>query len=251
MGRLRRLPVWIEHARAVRICATVLLALAIAVTGVLTTNWAGFSAAYAQDRESGLLELLFNREKRQERARQLQPQGSTRKVIRRTSRQDTRQRVRSTSRSSVASAPREVAVEKNDSARKVLVIGDFVANGLARGLVDAFAASPNVVIERRTNGSSGFVRDDFYNWPGEIGAILDEVQPSVLVVHLGANDRQPLRVEGRTHDVLSDSWRTEYTARIDAFIDEVRQKGVVLVWTGAPPFRFRSMSADMERTCWL
>ena len=127
----------------------------------------------------------------------------------------------------------------------MLVVGDFIANGMAAGLSEAFAESPDVAIDKHVNGSSGFVRDDHYDWPANIGAILEDKRPDIVVVLIGSNDRQQLRVDGRSREVLSDEWRGEYTARIDRFIGAIADAGAVLVWTGSPPFRFRSMSADI------
>ena len=58
-------------------------------------------------------------------------------------------------------------------ARTVLVVGDFMASGLAEGLTRAFAQNPDIRIVDRTNGSSGFVRDDFYDWPDRIKTLIE------------------------------------------------------------------------------
>ena len=79
-----------------------------------------------------------------------------------------------TSRVKTAPSPRSIApppepvVEKLDNARKILVVGDFLANGTADGLTVAFSQAPGVVVVDRTNGSSGLVRDDYYDWPGQV-----------------------------------------------------------------------------------
>ena len=205
------------------------IAAIVLLTGAPLTGSGGTSDAHAQSRpgEPGLLQMLFNRNNRQETTRQPRPRQAA-PGQRTTTRAAPARRSSSGGVASAPATPRTEAVEKAENARIVLVVGDFVADGLARGLTDAFAASPNVVVERRVNGSSGFVRDDFYDWPGEIGAILEEVKPSVLVVHLGSNDRQPLRVDGATREVLSEQWRTEYQSRIDAFINAAGQAGVAM-----------------------
>jgi len=239
-------------ARAWRALLVACVTVAVLLTGDPVTGSGGITDVQAQSRpgEPGLLQMLFNRNRRQESTRQPRPRQAApgQRSTTRGGASSQRATSRSQSGSGVASAPatpRIEAVEKAENARIVLVVGDFVADGLARGLTDAYAASPNVVVERRVNGSSGFVRNDFYDWPGEIGAILEEVKPSVLVVHLGSNDRQSLRLDGATREVLSEQWRAEYQSRIDAFINAAGEAGVALVWTGSPPFRFRSMSADM------
>jgi hypothetical protein len=61
--------------------------------------------------------------------------------------------------------PQVAVVTKRPDARVVLVIGDFLGSGLAEGLTTAFIQNPDVRIVDRTSGSSGFVREDFLNWP--------------------------------------------------------------------------------------
>lgn len=125
------------------------------------------------------------------------------------------------------------------------MVGDFIAGGMADGLENAFSDVQNVKVVDKTNGSSGFVRDDFYDWPGEIKSIIAEVDPSIVVMLIGSNDRQAMRVDGRTEKVRSAAWEKEYVSRVNAFADAVKETGTALVWAGSPPFRFKSMSADI------
>ena len=141
--------------------------------------------------------------------------------------------------------PPAPTAEKLDNARVVLVVGDFLAAGLAEGLMAAYADAPGVRIVDRTNGSSGFVRDDFYDWNAAIGPILEEVEPDVVVVMIGSNDRQPLVVAGRRESPQSGPWVEEYTRRVNAFAETIGEEGLPLVWTGLPPFKSSSMSSDM------
>lgn len=144
-----------------------------------------------------------------------------------------------------AAPPPEPAIEKLENARVVLVVGDFLAGGLAEGLDGAYAKSPGVRIVDRTNGSSGFVRDDFYDWNEEIGPILEEAQPAVVVVMIGSNDRQQLTVGGQGERPLTEPWLEEYTRRVTAFAEKIEEADIPIVWTGLPPFRSSSMSSDM------
>ena len=85
--------------------------------------------------------------------------------------------------------PQTPIAEKAPDARIVLVVGDFMASGLAEGLDIAFADNPAIRIVARSNGSSGFVRDDFYNWPEQIKSLIETEKPAAVVVMLGSNDR--------------------------------------------------------------
>jgi hypothetical protein len=131
--------------------------------------------------------------------------------------------------------------DKLENARKILVVGDFMANGLAEGLETAFADLPGVLVTARGNGSSGFVRDDFYDWPGSIASIIGDEKPALVVMMIGSNDRQKI---GRD-DVLSEAWTKTYEARVAAFAKVVRDKKLPLVMVGMPAFKSRSMSSDM------
>ena len=136
-------------------------------------------------------------------------------------------------------------VEKLENARTVLVVGDFMAGGLAEGLEEAFAESPGIRIVSRANGSSGFVRDDYYNWPAQIGSILEEEKPAAVLVMIGSNDRQQLNVAGSRERVRSEAWLKEYEARATNLAQAIKQSGVPLLWVGMPAFKVGSMSADM------
>lgn len=144
-----------------------------------------------------------------------------------------------------APAPSAPVIEKLDNALGVLVVGDFLAAGLAEGLNAAYAESPGVRIVDRTNGSSGFVRDDFYDWKAEIGPILEEVDPAVAVVMIGSNDRQSLLVDGQPERPRTEAWQREYVRRVTDFAETVQAAGVPIIWVGLPPFRSQAMSSDM------
>jgi Uncharacterized protein conserved in bacteria len=144
-----------------------------------------------------------------------------------------------------AAQPAEEAVAKIENARKVLVIGDFLASGLAEGLTAGFAKSPGVVIVDKTNGSSGLVRQDYYNWTANAPAILAEVQPDVIVVQIGSNDSQQMTVNGEREQVRSAKWLAEYERRTDELIAALSTARRPIVWVGLPSFNFASMSADM------
>src|SRR5882757_6172445 len=125
--------------------ATALLASLLAACLILS---AMVPAAEAQQRRS-LLEMLFGRPLSQpEYVPEAPPPRRT-----------ARPRIK---RSTPPPQPKTVVVqpdepppaEKLETAKKVLVVGDFLAGGLGEGLAEAFAASPGVVVETHTNAAS-------------------------------------------------------------------------------------------------
>lgn len=138
----------------------------------------------------------------------------------------------------------EIEVAKQPDAKKVLVIGDFMASALADGLIVAFAPDPGIVIVKKTDGSSGLVRDDHLDWPQTLTAAIGEVKPALVVIMLGANDRQQMVVDGKREKFQTDPWKTEYEKRVAAILDVTKQNKIPFVWTGLPAFSSPSLSAD-------
>ncbi len=141
--------------------------------------------------------------------------------------------------------PAPVVVEKLDTAKKVLVVGDFMAGSLGDGLKTAFETTPGIVIETRANGSSGLVREDYFNWPESLPAYVAEVKPSIVIVSLGANERQQMSIDGEKEKFRTDRWLAEYTRRTGAFAALARSENIPLLWVGMPPFQSTAMTADM------
>lgn len=246
---------WLKSFYIVLLAVAILLAPSDAVRfSPLHILDIGLTEAQAQQKKpQTLMELL-----RQRRVKQAKPAAKIRKVQPRrattkratTTRTKTKRATtptRKTAKRKVA-APREpvlAEVEKSENARRVLVVGDFVADGIAQGLETAFSDVANVKIETRANGSSGFVRDDYYDWQDQIATIIEEAKPDIIVVQLGSNDRQVMRVDGTTEEVRTEAWTNEYRRRVEAFVGAIRDTNTLTVWVGAPPYKFSTMSADM------
>jgi hypothetical protein len=141
--------------------------------------------------------------------------------------------------------PAPVVVEKLENAKKVLVVGDFMADSLGDGLKTAFETTPGIVIETRANGSSGLVREDYFNWPQILPVYVAELKPSIVIISLGANERQQMSIDGEKEKFRTDRWLAEYTRRTGAFAALARSENIPLLWVGMPPFQSTAMTADM------
>jgi len=166
----------------------------------------------------------------------------------------TKPKVRKSNESAAAPKPHRVvpvepaapaAVEKQADAKVVLVIGDFLGAGIADGLGTVYAQNPKVKVVDRTRGSSGFVREDYYDWPKEAGAVIDAEKPAVVVVMLGSNDRQQMRVGNSSEAPRTENWNKEYERRAEALAKAISAKKVPFLWVGVPAFKFSKMTADM------
>jgi hypothetical protein len=121
----------------------------------------------------------------------------------------------------------------------VWTIGDSTAQALGQLLESNFAGDPAVSTRTISKTSSGLTRQDFYDWPAALPAVLAEGAPDAVVVSLGDNDAQPLQPEGSTTfvDVGSPEWLTEYSRRLSAFVDQLTAAGSRVYLVGQPVMR--------------
>ncbi|MDE1996306.1 MAG: DUF459 domain-containing protein, partial [Rhizobiaceae bacterium] len=202
------------------------------------------TAAEAQERRRTLFDMLFGRSS--------EPADTVpdRPAPRRTTRP--RKKITSPSPSvrEIVTQPETTApppTEKLTNAQTILVVGDFLAGGLGDGLTDAFSASPGIVIQTRSNVASGLVRQDYYNWPQQLPDMMDQLKPAIVVVMVGANDRQQLIGDGLNEKFGTDPWFLAYEERVQEFGKLVTSRHIPLLWVGLPPFGSDQMTADVVK----
>ena len=209
------------------------LGLALAVSASVFATTAAPAGAQERVQRKSILELLFGKRKPKEVA----PEPEIKKP-----RTANRKKKATTT---VAKTPEPAAVEKVADAKVVLVVGDFIAGSLGEGLIAAFETTPGIIVERRTNGSSGIVREDYYNWPGSLPGLVTETKPALVIVSLGANDRQQMAMASGKEKFRSEAWMKEYEARVARLATLAREGGKPLLWVGMPAFQSSAMTADM------
>jgi hypothetical protein len=188
-------------------------------------------------RRFNLLDLLFGGGLRKQRQRS-EPPAKTRRVI-------VAPNQRGAAAGIAGAQPsQKTVVTKSENAAKVLVVGDFMAGGLHWGLDQAYAGNPDAVIIDKTNGLSGMVREDVVNWPEAVGSYIDELKPAIVVMQVGMNDRQQMRIADAKVQKLAPPWKTEYDRRVAAVVKAVRDRNIPLIWVGLPPVKTPAMNTD-------
>jgi len=136
----------------------------------------------------------------------------------------------------------KVLVEKSAQAKRILVVGDFVANALAEGLTQNYADNPNLLVIKQVEIASGLVRDDYYNWPAQTAQIIQRHNPDIILVALGGNDRQSFRSGQNSANYGDEIWEQQYQSRINALIKTLQASKHPWIWVGLPPFKKTSLS---------
>lgn len=130
--------------------------------------------------------------------------------------------------------PKRPPVSGTGGPARLLVTGDSFAHYLGQQL-DAARRPRVTAVESRP--STGLARPDFFDWAARARAQLAELKPGGVVVFLGANDCQPIRVAGtgRWVTVGTSAWVGEYRRRAAELMRLYTGKAERLVhWVGLP-----------------
>ncbi|WP_196260587.1 SGNH/GDSL hydrolase family protein [Pelagibacterium limicola] len=142
-----------------------------------------------------------------------------------------------------APPPPRPEVQKAADAKRVMVFGDSMAVDLARGLERFYAEDDNVRIIERGVGSSGFVREDYFNWQTALEEAIAANGFDIAVVIIGVNDRQAIGSSAP----LSEAWRAAYSERVARFLSALNGAGKPVVWIELPPMERAQYGADMAQ----
>jgi len=219
-----------------------------ALCGLLVTLLAGGAGVFdvetisAQEKR-GFFEKLFGRNKPAATAKKTPKTQNGRK--RATSRNNNKARSANNRPQSGTPGRTKPQLPKSETAKRILVVGDFIAANLADGLEALYKDNPDIITIKQAQASSGLVRDDYYHWPVQIETMIKTHKPDIIIVTLGANDRQSLRLEGTTIEYDSDVWWTHYRARIRNLLSKAGQDEATQpwIWLGLPPFEKTQLNA--------
>ena len=138
-------------------------------------------------------------------------------------------------------------VEKSPDATRLAVFGDSLAVDLAKALKRFYSEDPNLMIIGQGVGSSGFVRDDFFDWSGALRSEIEADNFDIAVIIMGINDRQNLMVDGTSEKPLTDGWKKAYSARLAEFLGQLRRANKPVIWIGMPPMASPKYSASITQ----
>ena len=202
--------------------------------GLFAVVLIGGSQALAQERHRTLFDLLFGSRKAPEQAAPAAPVKRKPKP-----------KPKSSSILNIDTSKPGQPAQKLDTAKHVLVIGDFMAGSVGDGLMETFAGEPGVVIDEKTDGASGLVRNDHRDWVSSLPGLLDETKAVAVVVALGSNDRQKMLIDGTREEFHTPKWTAEYERRVAELTTVATKRQVPVFWVGAPPFQSPSLTADI------
>lgn len=133
-----------------------------------------------------------------------------------------------------------------DGLFRILVIGDHLAGGFGAGVTRMVDGDERFEVVNRFNETSGLARPELYDWGQSTPKILATKEFDVLLVHVGVNDRQPMRgAEGRL-EFRSGAWEAAYRQQIQAVLDAAKAANVEVFWLALPPMESAAFNSDMQ-----
>lgn len=137
----------------------------------------------------------------------------------------------------------------NPPAKRVLVVGastinSYLGSELRRTLEDAYG----VVAIRDGRLGTGLVRDDVFDWPAHLAALVEEHKPDLVIANFGGNDAQPITVAGGRKEAFGyEAWDEEYARRVTAMVRATEEAGAEVVWIGMGVVKEPAFSERLRR----
>ncbi len=143
--------------------------------------------------------------------------------------------------------PPKPTIDKAADATRLAVFGDSLAIDLSRALERFYAEDPNLIVLGQGVSSSGFVRDDYFDWNNALARQIAADSFDIAVIIIGINDRQEIRANGQTYPALSEGWVSAYQGRLNQFLAQLRAAGKPAIWLGLPPMSRSEYSAAISQ----
>ena len=140
-------------------------------------------------------------------------------------------------------ASARLRVPTPESPLRVWVGGDSLAAGPSAAVWGAARDTGVITPLAEYQVGTGLVRDEFWDWPRHLDGVLHARDPEVVIFMVGANDDQPLAVDGTSYRLPDQPWLDEYRKRVATLMELLTKDGRRAIWIGMPPMRDPEYSA--------
>jgi len=114
------------------------------------------------------------------------------------------------------------------------VFGDYLADGLASGLEEAFDNDGSIKVVDSTKSSAGLARPTRTNWAADINELAKSTPIHIAVVMLGINDIRNIQLPDGRARWGTEEWRNAYANQVDKLIKALKEQNIAVYWVGMP-----------------
>ncbi len=129
---------------------------------------------------------------------------------------------------------------------RLWVGGDSLAAGPSWAVFEDAVATGVVKPQAEYQVGTGLVRNEFWDWPRHMDAVVRARNPQVSVFMVGANDDQGIEVDGTSYQPSSPEWLAEYRTRVASLMTTLTRGKRRLIWVGMPPMQDPTYSESMH-----
>ncbi|MBF8733229.1 MULTISPECIES: SGNH/GDSL hydrolase family protein [Pseudomonas] len=131
---------------------------------------------------------------------------------------------------------------------EVFLVGDSLMQGVAPHLANSLRKRYQIRTVNLSKQSTGLAYPGFFNWPKTVADTL-AANPNIrlMIVFMGPNDPWDMP-QGKGKPFLrfkSPEWEAIYRSRIDAILEQARQRKVQVIWVGPPNMEQPRLSTAM------
>lgn len=126
------------------------------------------------------------------------------------------------------------AIRKSLGNCKILLVGDSLGNNLGYGMISQLSKQSTLTFTRKAKASTGLSNPWFYNWHTNLATYLTTYKPNMVIVFLGANDRQDYVINGVRQVFGTEAWKKTYRANITKLATAATKSGAYVLWIGMP-----------------
>ncbi|HEV2427038.1 MAG TPA: hypothetical protein VGS61_02325 [Acidimicrobiales bacterium] len=116
----------------------------------------------------------------------------------------------------------------------VVEIGDSLGNDLGWALARELERTPSIRLVQLDKSSTGLAATWFYSWPVTLRHAITRFHPNLVLVMLGGNDEQAMKVDGGSASFGTRAWDQAYVKRIHDVVAESTKAGAYVLWVGLP-----------------
>jgi hypothetical protein len=127
---------------------------------------------------------------------------------------------------------------------RVSIYGDSLTAGFG-GVLKSTLDREGMTTFLATKGSSGLSQPRFFDWPNHLNVWVPQENAGVVVIGLGANDGQDVKVDGVSYSPQDPEWSVEYERRVTELVTVVTKEGRSLVWVGTPDGKGKAFRANL------
>jgi len=131
---------------------------------------------------------------------------------------------------------------------RVAFLGDSMMKLLGHQGTRVISRLPQAVVATNFSSiGSGLARLDAFDWIAKIDSVMAEQKPDIVILALGANDKQPMQIDGQVLQPGDPDWTREYRLRVGKAMDRLIAGGARrILWLELPDMKSPSHQADAD-----